>query len=64
MNAYQARVGDCPSVPTDPGDRERLLHLFLLEKALYELRYELANRPAWLSIPITGILGLLERPPV
>jgi maltose alpha-D-glucosyltransferase / alpha-amylase len=34
-----------------------LLGLFELEKALYELRYELNNRPAWAGIPLQGILG-------
>jgi maltose alpha-D-glucosyltransferase/alpha-amylase len=33
-----------------------LLALFELEKALYELRYELSNRPAWVGIPLQGIL--------
>ena len=36
-----------------------LLDLFLLEKALYELRYELDNRPDWVRIPLRGILKLL-----
>ena len=35
-----------------------LLDLFVLEKALYELRYELANRPDWAAIPLHGILAL------
>jgi maltose alpha-D-glucosyltransferase/alpha-amylase len=38
-----------------------LLLLFLLRKALYELRYEMGSRPAWLSIPTRGILGILDR---
>jgi maltose alpha-D-glucosyltransferase/alpha-amylase len=33
-----------------------LLGLFELEKALYELHYELSNRPAWVGIPLQGIL--------
>ena len=33
-----------------------LLGLFELEKALYELRYELSNRPTWAGIPLQGIL--------
>jgi maltose alpha-D-glucosyltransferase / alpha-amylase len=35
-----------------------LLELFELEKALYELRYELRNRPDWVSIPLSSLLGL------
>ena len=38
-----------------------LLGLFELEKALYELRYELKNRPEWVRIPLQGILGVLGR---
>jgi maltose alpha-D-glucosyltransferase/alpha-amylase len=37
-----------------------LMQLFELEKALYELRYELANRPGWAGIPLQGILALSE----
>ena len=46
-----------------PGERAapRLLELMLLDKVLYEIGYELANRPAWLSIPIQGLLDLLSR---
>ena len=33
-----------------------LLGLFEIEKALYELRYELGNRPPWVGIPLQGIL--------
>ena len=37
-----------------------LLRLFELEKALYELRYEINNRPEWLQVPLAGILAMLE----
>lgn len=39
---------------------ERLLRIFELEKAVYELRYELAHRPDWVTVPVAGILRLLE----
>jgi maltokinase len=39
---------------------ERLLAVFELEKAVYELRYELDNRPDWVRIPVAGISRLLE----
>jgi maltose alpha-D-glucosyltransferase/alpha-amylase len=38
----------------------RLLELFVLEKALYELTYEVDNRPEWLSIPLRGLLDVLD----
>ncbi len=37
-----------------------LLYVFLLRKALYEVRYEVGSRPDWLSIPVRGIVNLLD----
>jgi predicted trehalose synthase len=37
-----------------------LLDAYLLEKALYELRYELNSRPDWVNVPLQGILELVE----
>ena len=37
-----------------------MLAIFELEKAVYELRYELNNRPDWVAIPAAGIVRLLE----
>ena len=48
-----------------PAGREaidRLIAIFELEKAVYELRYELNNRPDWVRIPVAGMLRLLEEP--
>jgi trehalose synthase-fused probable maltokinase len=42
--------------------RRTLLSIFELEKAVYELRYELNNRPDWVGIPVAGIARLLEEP--
>jgi maltose alpha-D-glucosyltransferase / alpha-amylase len=44
------------------GAADGLLPLFELQKALYELRYELNNRPEWVSIPLAGILALAKAP--
>jgi len=49
-------------LPADREDVDILLNIYLLEKALYELGYELNNRPDWIRIPLTGILQLLEAP--
>jgi len=57
LQAWEAASGVDLS---DPGN-ERLLDLFLLQKAFYELRYEAAMRPAWLSIPLRGIVSLLQK---
>jgi trehalose synthase-fused probable maltokinase len=59
---YLAEV-DSALIPSGPS-LERLLAVFELEKAVYELRYELDNRPDWVRIPVAGILRLLEGAPV
>jgi maltose alpha-D-glucosyltransferase/alpha-amylase len=59
ISAYNAAAGQHLSAgPLQSG--QGLLGLFELEKALYELRYELANRPDWVPIPLLGILELLD----
>ncbi len=40
-------------------DVQGLLALFELEKVLYELRYEINNRPAWFHVPLSGVIGML-----
>jgi maltose alpha-D-glucosyltransferase/alpha-amylase len=40
---------------------EGLLELFVLEKAVYELKYEVDNRPDWVRIPLIGLLDTLKR---
>jgi trehalose synthase-fused probable maltokinase len=47
-------------LPPGEAPTRQLLAVFELEKAVYELRYELNNRPDWVSIPVAGILRLLE----
>ncbi len=59
---YRAAVVDLPSVPQDTEIFNALLDLFLTEKALYEMRYELENRPQWAAIPMRGLIWLLDRP--
>jgi len=54
-----AREGD--AYPQIEATADGLLRLFLLRKALYELRYEMGSRPDWLSIPVRGIIDLLDR---
>ena len=59
LAAYFETVDVCPSVPAEEASRQRLLRLFLLEKAAYEICYEADNRPHWLGIPSAGLLELL-----
>ena len=53
------RRGRVAPAPRASG-RWRLLSVFELEKAVYELRYELSMRPDWVDIPVAGILRILE----
>jgi trehalose synthase-fused probable maltokinase len=59
MAGYVDRV-DHTLLPPGQQATSRLLAVFELEKAVYELRYELNNRPDWVSIPVTGVLRLLD----
>lgn len=53
--AYKERLGSSPLLPTDQAAFMTLLRLYVLDKALYEVDYELNNRPDWVSIPLRGI---------
>jgi trehalose synthase-fused probable maltokinase len=54
-------TADPALLPPSRDQAERLLMVFELEKAVYELRYELHNRPDWVAIPVAGILRMLEQ---
>ena len=58
LRAYRETIADSPIVPADRQEFDALLHIYVLDKALYELVYELNNRPAWIRIPLYGILSL------
>ena len=59
LDNYFATI-DPSLLPAGEAAIEHLLSVFELEKAVYELRYELDNRPDWVSIPVAGIRRLLE----
>ena len=59
LRAYGSAAGSAPFLPADAVQRASLLDLFLIEKALYELRYELNTRPEWVRIPLRGLEDLL-----
>jgi maltokinase len=58
LDAYRASVD--PSLIPSGTAMDKLLQVFELEKAVYELRYELNHRPDWLPIPVAGIVRLLD----
>jgi maltose alpha-D-glucosyltransferase/alpha-amylase len=59
--AYRKTMRGCPAYPTSKSQARRLLAFFALEKAIYEVSYELANRPTWVDIPLKGVLDILAR---
>jgi malto-oligosyltrehalose trehalohydrolase len=61
VNEYFAAMEGASSIPAKRAEAERLLRFFLLEKALYEVSYEMANRPEWVSIPLKGVLDLVRQ---
>jgi maltose alpha-D-glucosyltransferase/alpha-amylase len=61
LRSYMLAMDDSPLVPGNRRDLEVMFDIFLLEKAVYELGYELNNRPDWISIPIRGIRQILDR---
>jgi maltose alpha-D-glucosyltransferase/alpha-amylase len=58
LKAYREANANSRIVPTERDDFDALLKIYMLDKALYELVYELNNRPAWIRIPLHGILSL------
>jgi maltose alpha-D-glucosyltransferase/alpha-amylase len=58
LHAYLRTVAGSELIPADRATLEGVLEGFLLDKVLYELRYELNNRPAWVRVPLAGLLSL------
>jgi maltose alpha-D-glucosyltransferase/alpha-amylase len=58
LRAYLATAGNAKFLPETPEDFQKVLAACTLHKALYELAYELNNRPAWVRIPLAGILSV------
>jgi maltose alpha-D-glucosyltransferase/alpha-amylase len=60
LRAYSSAVNGAGVLPVDRDAEQALLRVFIVEKALYELGYELNNRPEWVHVPLEGLLHLLE----
>jgi maltose alpha-D-glucosyltransferase/alpha-amylase len=59
LAAYREAIDGSPVWPADHVSADKLLKFFLLEKALYEVEYELAYRPNWLRVPLRGTIQIL-----
>lgn len=62
LQAYMEAVDQSGIFPKSRDELRILLDAYLLQKAIYELGYELNNRPDWVRIPLEGILALMETP--
>ncbi|HWV44644.1 MAG TPA: hypothetical protein VN039_01225, partial [Nitrospira sp.] len=60
LTGYAETAGKSPFLPEKSEDRDMLLGAYLIEKACYELSYELNNRPSWAGIPLSGLLQLAQ----
>ena len=61
LSAYRETLGEQNLWPMNLEAADRLLDFFLLEKAFYEIEYELSHRPDWLRVPLAGALRILSR---
>ncbi len=60
VSSYLKTVGEASFATQGEEQIRTLLDVFLLEKAVYELAYELNNRPSWVQVPLGGILRIME----
>lgn len=63
LDGYFAVVESTGLLPPTSAVTDEVLGLYELEKAVYELRYEIAHRPGWVAIPVAAIDALLEGTP-
>jgi maltose alpha-D-glucosyltransferase/alpha-amylase len=61
LSQYRAAVAEAPLMLVSASHEQALLDLFLIEKAAYEIRYEAANRPSWLALPVRGLAAIAAR---
>jgi len=61
LSHYRAAVANAPHALVSASHEQELLDLFLIEKAAYEIRYEAANRPSWLGLPVRGLAAIAGR---
>ncbi|MEP6735713.1 MAG: maltose alpha-D-glucosyltransferase [Chryseolinea sp.] len=61
LQAYREAVKDTAFIPKTRAELDILMTTFLLEKAIYELNYEMNNRPDWVIIPLNGIKAIMKK---
>ena len=60
LGGYLDRAAGTRIVPPNDADSRCCSDFFLLEKVVYEIGYELNNRPDWVEIPMRGLVALLD----
>jgi maltose alpha-D-glucosyltransferase/alpha-amylase len=60
LDGYLGAIAGHPLIPSEPADLRLLLDLFLMEKACYEVRWELDIRPDWMGIPLHALVDLVS----
>jgi maltose alpha-D-glucosyltransferase/alpha-amylase len=60
LEAYDLKIAGSPAEVQDRDARKKIVSLKFLIKALYEIRYEAEFRPAWIGLPVRGVLNLLD----
>ncbi len=63
LNSYFTAAGQAGFLPASKDELKLLLDLYVLQKAIYELTYELNNRPDWVNVPLRGIIEILQPTP-
>ncbi len=63
LAVYREIMTNSPLWPADAQAAGQMINFFLLEKTLHEAEYELAHRPDWLRVPLTGMLRILSQRP-
>ena len=62
LAAYMSGIAGSAILPADEAVVRELIDFFVMQKTVYEIGYELANRPDWIDIPLDGALSLLSDP--
>ena len=62
LQSYMEAAQGALFIPESAQELRLLFDAYILEKAVYEIGYELNNRPAWIRIPLQGILEIVEEP--
>src|SRR5919106_6596884 len=60
LQSYLNATSDATFIPKGSDDLQVMLEAYLLDKAVYEIGYELNNRPSWVLIPVRGIRDILR----